>query len=81
MLSGERASYVTREELLLAVEEELQRLHAILSLLRVSSTETFPLPTGAAVPVRGKEKRALTPAGRMRISEAQKRRWERQRLA
>ncbi len=79
MLLVDRAQSVTREDLLLAVEEELWRLREILNLLRFSSTQLFSPPSGSAAGARSKEKRALTPAGRMRISEAQKRRWARQR--
>ena len=79
MLLVDRGQAATREDLLLAVEEELWRLREILNLLRASSTQLFPLPSGSAATMRAKDKRALTPAGRMRISEAQKRRWARQR--
>ncbi len=79
LLLEERESSVTREDLLMAVDEELWRLREILNLLRVSSTQSFPPPSGPPTHMRSKEKRALTPAGRMRISEAQKRRWARQR--
>ena len=79
MLLMDRAQSVTREDLLCAVDEELLRLREILNLLRVSSTQLFSPPSGPTASTRSRDKRALTPAGRMRISEAQKRRWARQR--
>ena len=79
MLLLDREQSLTRDDLLLAVEEELWRLREILNLLRVSSTQLFVPPTGTAATARSKDKRAMTPSGRMRISEEQKRRWARQR--
>ncbi len=70
---------ITREELLFALDEELTRLREILHLLRATSTQVFPMD-GMTGRKRQGEKHALTPAGRMRISEAQKRRWAKQRV-
>ena len=77
-LLADRGEGTTREEMIAAVDEELMRLREILALLRGATTQLFAAP-GAGNGKRVKERRMLTPAGRMRISEAQKRRWQKQR--
>ncbi len=63
---------MTREDLITAIDEELVRLQQMLQLLKLSSTEYFG---GGIANLPSKEKRAFTPEGRMRISQAQKKRW------
>lgn len=65
---------MTREDLITAVDEELTRLQQVLHLLQLSSVEYFGTGQGSASSSL-KEKRAFTPEGRMRISQAQKKRW------
>ncbi len=67
---------MTREEVIAAIEGEIARLQEAAALLRQSSTERFtPLAEKAKKP------RALSPEARLRIAQAQKRRWARERTA
>ncbi len=71
---------MTRVELVDALEGEIARLKQVLGLLQFSNTEVFALPSGYEHG-RSQSKRSLSEEGRLRISEAQKRRWEKYRGA
>lgn len=67
-----------REEMIAAVEGEIQRLEQVRDLLRASTSDRFGASenNGAVAPRRG---RTLSEDARSRIAQAQKRRWAKQR--
>ncbi|WP_158750479.1 hypothetical protein [Acidobacterium sp. S8] len=67
---------MTREEIVAAIDEEIQRLEKVRALLQGSASSKI-LASGAISPVR--KKRQLSPDARKRIADAQKRRWAKQK--
>ncbi len=68
---------MTRSEMVAALDEEIRRLEAVRSLLEKSHERTAGLiPTAKT---QGATKRHMTPEGRQRIIEAQRRRWAKQK--
>ncbi len=69
---------MTRTEMIAALDQEIQRLETARSLLRQSRDVTAALD----LPRRGAtagSKRRISPEGRRRIVEAQRRRWAKQK--
>jgi hypothetical protein len=81
---------MTREEMITALNGELDRLERVRAVLQKSKSHKFA-PTGkliqtAVAQVRksagksaGEPKRVLSPEARKRIAQAQKKRWARQK--
>ena len=67
---------MTREEILAAIDEEIQRLEKVRTLLQGSSSSKFLGSKGISMPHK---KRYLSPEARKRIADAQKRRWAKQK--
>lgn len=67
---------MTREQIVAALDDEINRLEKVRSLLQGSSSSRF-LSSGAFASVR--KKRQLSPEARKRIADAQKRRWAKQK--
>jgi hypothetical protein len=69
---------MTREEMIAAIEGEIQRLEQVRELLQHSTSERFTAADSSRIPV-AKRPRNLSDDARARIAQAQKRRWARQR--
>jgi hypothetical protein len=69
---------MTRTEMISALDEEIRRLETVRTLLRNSRdvTSTLALRNGNVTPAK---KRQISPEGRRRIIEAQRRRWAKQK--
>ncbi|MCU1313780.1 MAG: hypothetical protein JWM54_1537 [Acidobacteriaceae bacterium] len=69
---------MTRTEMIAALDEEISRLETARTLLRNSRdvTSTLALRNGIVKPAK---KRQISPEGRRRIIEAQRRRWAKQK--
>ena len=67
---------MTREELVVAIDEEISRLEKVRALLQGSGSSKF-LASGTFTGVR--KKRHLSADARKRIADAQKRRWAKQK--
>jgi hypothetical protein len=69
---------MTRTEMIAALDEEIRRLETVRTLLRNSRdvTSSLALRNGIAKPAT---KRQISPEGRRRIIEAQRRRWAKQK--
>jgi hypothetical protein len=67
---------MTREEIVAAIDEEINRLEKVRSLLQGSGGSKL-LVSGALSGIR--KKRHLSPDARKRIADAQKRRWAKQK--
>jgi hypothetical protein len=65
---------MTREEIVAAIDEEIDRLEKVRSLLQGSASSKF-IGTVTAAP----RKRHLSADARKRIADAQKRRWAKQK--
>ena len=71
---------MTREEIIAAIDEEIDRLEKVRELLQSAGSSKFAGSLGrksAATP----KKRNLSPEARARIAAAQKRRWAKQKAA
>jgi hypothetical protein len=69
---------MTRPEMIAALDEEIRRLQTVHTLLEQSQRRTAGLiPKEATAQLR--TKRTMTPEGRQRIIEAQRRRWAKQK--
>lgn len=67
------------KEILLQIDREIAQLQRARNLLKASASNGFH---GNGTRKNGRKKnRFLTPEGRKRIAEAQKRRWEKERKA
>jgi hypothetical protein len=73
-----RGPRMTRTEMIAALDEEIRRLETARTLLRNSRdvTSTLALRNGNVKPAK---KRQISPEGRRRIIEAQRRRWAKQK--
>lgn len=69
---------MTREEMIAAIEGEIQRLEQVRELLQSSTSERFTPASPTFSPV-SKRPRNLSEDARARIAQAQKRRWAKQR--
>jgi hypothetical protein len=70
---------MTRSEMVAGLDEEIRRLETVRSLLEQSQRRTAGLiPEGAAA-AQLRKRRRMTPEGRQRIIEAQRRRWAKQK--
>ncbi len=70
---------MTREDIIAAIDEEIERLEKVKELLQSSSSGKL---TGALNRKGvGPKKRYLSPEARARIAAAQKRRWAKQKAA
>lgn len=67
---------MTREEIVVAIDEEISRLEKVRALLQGSSSNKL-FASGSLVGVR--KKRHLSADARKRIADAQKRRWAKQK--
>lgn len=68
---------MTRNDMIAALDEEIRRLESVRTLLRNSRDVTSTLAlNGSARPAK---KRQISPEGRRRIIEAQRRRWAKQK--
>ena len=67
---------MTRDEIVVAIDEEISRLEKVRSLLQ-GSTGSKLFSSGGLTGIR--KKRYLSPEARKRIADAQKRRWAKQR--
>jgi hypothetical protein len=69
---------MTRTEMIAALDEEIRRLETVRTLLRNSRdvTSSLALRNGNVAPTK---KRQISPEGRRRIIEAQRRRWAKQK--
>ena len=67
---------MTRDEIVVAIDEEISRLEKVRALLQGSGSSKF-LTAGNFSGVR--KKRNLSPEARKRIADAQKRRWAKQK--
>ena len=70
---------MTRSEMVAALDEEIRRLEAVRSLLEKSRERTAGLIPKVTERAQGATKRHMTPEGRQRIIEAQRRRWAKQK--
>jgi hypothetical protein len=68
---------MTRNEIIVALDEEIQRLEQVRSLLQRSRERTADLLPKSAVVKPAKRK--MSAEGRQRIIEAQRRRWAKQK--
>ncbi len=71
---------MTREEIIAAIDEEIDRLEKVRELLQAAGSGKFAGSIGrksASAP----KKRNLSPEARARIAAAQKRRWAKQKAA
>lgn len=69
---------MTREELIAAVDEEINRLEKVRALLQSSGGSGF---SHSSFGNRPRKKRVLSAEARARIAAAQKRRWAKQKAA
>lgn len=67
-------------EILLQIDQEIAQLERARALLKAGASSNGFHPSGTRKH-RRKKNRNLTPEGRRRIAEAQKRRWEKERKA
>ncbi len=67
---------MTREELVAAVDEEINRLEKVRALLQTSGGPRIGSATG-----KPRKKRVLSADARARIAAAQRRRWAKQKAA
>jgi len=67
---------MTRQEIIAALDQEIQRLDAARTLIRNSRDVTAALGGATARPAA---RRRISPEGRRRIIEAQRRRWAKQK--
>jgi hypothetical protein len=72
---------MTRQEIIAAVNGEIQRLEQVRALLQSSTSDTFASPGEMPSAKSDKPKRELSADARRRIAQAQKRRWAKQRGA
>lgn len=66
-------------EILIQIDREIARLQKARTLLNGNGTKIALRSNGVVVRSGRKKRGRLTPEGRRRIAEAQKRRWEKQR--
>lgn len=66
-------------EILIQIDREIARLQRARTLLNGAGTKIAAHSNGAVVRKGRKKRGRLTPEGRKRIADAQKRRWEKQR--
>ncbi|MDQ1453361.1 MAG: hypothetical protein QOK38_3227 [Acidobacteriaceae bacterium] len=69
---------MTRHEIIVALDQEIQRLETARTLIRSSHDVTAGLAVRNGQPQRT-GKRQISPEGRRRIIEAQRRRWAKQK--
>ena len=69
---------MTRNDMIVALDQEIQRLEQVRSLLQRSRERTAGL-IPSAIQSRQPAKRKMSPEGRQRIIEAQRRRWAKQK--
>jgi hypothetical protein len=69
---------MNREQIIAAIEDEINRLEQVRKLLK-SATGHSLVSSGAAT--KAPRKRILSPEARQRIAAAQKRRWAKQKAA
>ena len=74
---------MTRQEMIAAVEGEIGRLEQVRELLQNSTSDKFAIPASTRASATkepgAKQKRVLSPEARLRIAQAQKRRWAKQK--
>jgi hypothetical protein len=69
---------MTRTDMIAALDEEIRRLETVRTLLRNSRDVTSSLALRNGI-VKPATKRQISPEGRRRIIEAQRRRWAKQK--
>lgn len=70
---------MTRNEMIAALDDEIRRLEEVRTLLEQSRERTAGLLPKAATTLPLQPRRKMTPEGRQRIIEAQRRRWAKQK--
>jgi hypothetical protein len=71
---------MTREEIIAAIDEEIDRLEQVRDLLQAAGSTKLVGSLGRKT-VAAPKKRNLSPDARARIAAAQKRRWAKQKAA
>jgi hypothetical protein len=69
---------MTRHEIISALDQEIQRLETARTLIR-NSRDVAAGITMRDIPARPASRRQISPEGRRRIIEAQRRRWAKQK--
>lgn len=67
---------MTRQEIIAAIDEEIDRLQKVRELLQATGSTKF---AGSGFGNKPQKKRYLSPEARARIAAAQKRRWAKQK--